>query len=109
MQTDTVLLFHLLDGTNSSAKVSELGEFLLDCLQPFMPLAVSDLRLCFISALTPILVIQFLKVSDLNAETPDLFPKHCQMIHTIKNSSSTASLWPCFLGGRIKWQGISGP
>jgi hypothetical protein len=27
-------------------------------------------------------------VSDLVAETPDLFPKHCKMIHTHKNSSS---------------------
>jgi hypothetical protein len=53
-----------------------------------MPLAVSDLSQRFISALPPILVVQFLKVSDLVAETPDLFPKHCKMIHTHKNSSS---------------------
>jgi len=34
---------------NSSAKKGELGKFLLDCLSPLVPLAVSDLRLCFIS------------------------------------------------------------
>jgi hypothetical protein len=61
------------------AEVSELGEFLLDRLEPFMPLAVSDLSLCFISGptpSTPILVVQLLKVCDLVAETPDLFAKH---------------------------------
>jgi hypothetical protein len=42
-----------------------------------MPLAMCDLGLRFISALTPIFVIQFLQVSDLDAETADLFPKDC--------------------------------
>jgi hypothetical protein len=32
MQTGAVLLFHLFHGTNSSAKISELEEFLLDFL-----------------------------------------------------------------------------
>jgi hypothetical protein len=49
---------------------------LLDCLQAFMPLAMSDLGLYFIAALLPILVIQFLKVSNLSPKTPNLFPKH---------------------------------
>jgi hypothetical protein len=42
-----------------------------------MPLAVSDLSLCFVVALTPILLIQLLKLNDLGAETPDLFAKDC--------------------------------
>jgi hypothetical protein len=77
MQPGAVLLFHLFHRVNSSAKSSELGEFVLDCLQPFLPLAMSNLSLCFVSAFTPILVIQLLKMSDLDAETPNLFPEHC--------------------------------
>jgi len=76
MQAVAVLLFHLFHGTNSPAKVRQLGQFLLDCLQPFMSLPVSDLGLCVIAALLPILAIQFLQVSDFSAETPNLFPKH---------------------------------
>jgi len=77
MQTGEVLSFPLFHRENSSAKVSELAEFLLDGLEPFMPLAVSDLSLCFVVALTPILIVQFLKVCDLGAETPDFFTKNC--------------------------------
>jgi hypothetical protein len=45
-QTGTILFFHLLNRKNPAAKISDLGKFLLDCLQPFMPLAVSNLSLC---------------------------------------------------------------
>jgi len=48
-----------------------------------MPLAVSDLCLCIISALTSILVVQLLKLCDLGAETSDFFAKHCEVIHNI--------------------------
>ena len=72
-----MLLFHLFDRADSSAKVGQLGQFLLDGLQPFMPLAMCNLGLCVPSALTPIFMIQFLEVSDLDAETANLFPKHC--------------------------------
>ena len=79
MQPGAVLFFPLFDRENSSAKVNELDQFLLDFLQPFMPLAVSDLSLGSIAALTtrtPILIIQFFKVCDLVAKTLDLFAKH---------------------------------
>jgi hypothetical protein len=46
-----------------------------------MPLAVSNLSFCFGVGLTPVLFIQFLKVSDLNPKIPNLFTKHCEMIH----------------------------
>jgi len=45
-----------------------------------MPLAVSNLSLYFVAALTPrtsILGVQISKVRDLGAETPNLFAKHC--------------------------------
>jgi hypothetical protein len=84
MQTVAVLLFDLCDRANASAKVGNLGQLLLDCLQPFMPLAMGNVGLCVTSALTPIFMIQFLKVSDLLTETANLFPKDCQMIHVIR-------------------------
>jgi hypothetical protein len=46
-----------------------------------MPLTMSDLSLCFISALTSILVVQLLKLGDFGAETSYLFTKHCEVIH----------------------------
>lgn len=46
-----------------------------------MPLAMSNLGFCFGVGLTPILVIQFLKVSNLNPEISNFFTKHCEMIH----------------------------
>jgi len=51
-----------------------------------MPLAVSDLSLGFISALTAVLLVQFLKLCDLSAEIPNLFAKHCQVVHIIKTN-----------------------
>ena len=72
-----MLCFPLFDRENPSTKASELDQFLLDFLQPFLPLAVGDLSLCFVAGVTPILVIQLLKVCDLVAEMPDPFAKNC--------------------------------
>ena len=58
-----------------------MDEFLLDGLQPFLPLAVSDVRLCILVALKPMSLVQFLNLSNLLAETPDLFPENFEMIH----------------------------
>lgn len=81
-----MLVLHLLHRTDSSAKIGELGKFLLDFLQPLLPLAVSDLRLCVGSAFTSILSVQLVKLRDLSAKTTDLFPKDVEVIHIIKNS-----------------------
>jgi hypothetical protein len=75
MQTAAMLFLHLFYGTNSSAKVREFCQLVLDRLQAFMPLAVSNLSLRFVSAFTSILVIHLLNLRDLGAETTDLFPK----------------------------------
>jgi hypothetical protein len=74
MQPGAVLLLHLLYRTNPPAKASELGKFLLDRLQPFIPLAVSGMSSWLIPALTAILLVQLLNLSNLHSETPDLFP-----------------------------------
>ncbi len=57
MKSRTVLFLHLLGGNNSAAKVGELQKFLLDCLQPFIPLLVSDLGVRSGSAVPPELLI----------------------------------------------------
>ena len=72
-----MFFFHLFYGQNSSAEVSQLGEFALDRLQTFMSLTVGNLSGGFVSPLTAILPVQLLKVSDLGAETRNLFPKDC--------------------------------
>jgi hypothetical protein len=74
MKAGPVLLLRLFYGTNLSAKGSELAKFLLDCLQTFMPLAVSDLSIGLIPAFSPILLVQPLNLRNLQTETPDLFP-----------------------------------
>jgi len=63
-----------------------------------VPLAVSDLGLCVISASKPISVVQLLKLCDLGAEKSNLFPKHCEMIHTIRIASekSVGRLRDCY-------------
>ena len=53
MQPGTVLFLHLFGRDDSAAKVCELHKLLLDCLQPFIPLSVSDLRFGFIPTVAP--------------------------------------------------------
>ena len=79
MQPGTVLLFPLFDRENSLAKTRELGEFLLDAFQPFLPLAVSYLSLGSVAVLTSrtsILVIQLSNLGYLGAQIADLFAEH---------------------------------
>jgi len=52
-----MLFPHLFCRNDSAAKVCELRKFLLDGLQPFMPLAVSDVILCPALASSPKLLI----------------------------------------------------
>ncbi len=85
MQAGTVLFFSFFDRQNSPAQTSELDQFLLDRLQPFKPLAVSDLRFGGVAALTSgpsILLIELLKLRDLSAEASNLFAKHFEVIHS---------------------------
>ena len=91
MQSGAVLLLRLFYRTNLPAKAGELGKFLLDSLQPFLPLAVRDLSIWVISALTPILLVQFLNLRNLHSETPDLFPQNFEVIHMTKDSLSGLS------------------
>jgi hypothetical protein len=76
-----VPFLHLFDGYNFVAKISELDQFLLNCLQPFVPLAVSDLSISVVPALTPIPFVQILNLSYLPTEMPDLLAQNFEVIH----------------------------
>jgi hypothetical protein len=81
-----MLFLHLFDGANSSAKIGNFYEFLLDCFQPLMPLAVRNLSLRIIAAAPSILSVQLLKLGDLGAEIGDLFPKDFEVVHDHQDS-----------------------
>lgn len=81
MQTGAVFFFSLLDRENLAAEVRKLDEFLLDFLEAFLSLAVSDLGFGVVAAAKAILLIQLLNVGDLVAKTPNFFTKNIQMIH----------------------------
>jgi hypothetical protein len=94
MQPGAVLLLHLFYGVDLSPKGGKLCKFLLDGLQPLMPLAVSDLSICFIFAVTPILLVQVLNLGNLLAKTPDLFPQDFEVIHRMRIAhSAILSQW----------------
>ena len=67
-----------------------MRQLLLDCLQAFMPLAVSDLSISLVPLKTPIPFVQLLNFSDLPTETPDLFAQNFEIIHVIRIAHLTA-------------------
>ena len=71
---------------NPSATVSKFRQFPPDCFYSFMPLAVSHLSIRFMVGVTQITVVQFLKVSDLGAETPNSFARHCETTDSTPSS-----------------------
>jgi hypothetical protein len=76
MQPGAMLFLYWLGQNNSAAKACELPKLVLNSLQPLTPLSVSDLKTCSVPAVPPKLAVQFLNVSDLLSETPDLVPKN---------------------------------
>lgn len=58
-----------------------MDEFLLDFLEAFLSLAVSDLSFRAVAAAKAILLIQLLNMGDFVAKTPNFFSKNIQMIH----------------------------
>jgi hypothetical protein len=86
-----VLFLHLFDGTNSPAKIGNFYQFLLDCFQPLMPLAMSNVSLRIILTAPSVLVVQRLKLSDFGTEVGDLFAKHFQVVHNHQHSIRISS------------------
>ena len=87
-----MFFFSLLHGKDATAKASELGQFLLDLLQAFQSLTVSDLSLLLVAIVIPVLVVQFFYLRDLAAEARDLFAKNFDMIHAFKNNLSATGI-----------------
>ncbi len=81
MHASAMLLFHLLDRNHFAAEVGELGKLLLNGLESFVSLAVSDLSVGSVSPPEPVLLIQFLNVSDFRTKPPYFFAKHFEVIH----------------------------
>jgi hypothetical protein len=71
--------FDLFGRNTSPAEVSKLPEFLLDCLQSFTSLSVSDLNKCSMPAAVPL--IQLVNAGDLHSEARNLGSKNSQIIH----------------------------
>ncbi len=81
MPPGAVIFSHLFDGQSFVAYVRELDKLFLDRLQPFLPLYMSDLRLCSVLAPKAIPIIQRLNVRNLGPKTRNLFPKDFNLIH----------------------------
>jgi hypothetical protein len=71
-----MFFLHLLRRNNSAAKVRQLYKLMLNCLQPSIPLSVSDLNVCPTPALTPKPLVGFLNLGDLQSEAPNFFAKN---------------------------------
>lgn len=82
MQPGAVFFFHLFNGKNFSTQGRKLGKLLLNCFQPFMPLAVSDLGLSYVRVVKPVLFVQLFYLRDFFPKTPNFFSKNLKMIHT---------------------------
>lgn len=81
MQAGAVFFFHLFDRNYFLAESRKLSEFLLDFLQTFMPLTVSDLVLGGMPASQSILHIQLSNLGNFRPQTPYFFPKNFKVIH----------------------------
>lgn len=84
MQSGAVLFSSLIYGHNGPAKGRQLAQFLLDILEPFMPLPVRNLVHGSIAFLTPILLVQLVDFSDFCPQTHDLFLENPEMIHVVR-------------------------
>jgi hypothetical protein len=95
-----MFLLHLFHRKNFAPQACELGKFLLNRLQPFMPLTVSVLGLGFIPLSKPIVMVHLLNVSNLGTKATYLFPKNIEVIHVYQDSASR---------GLKAWTHRSGP
>jgi len=77
-----MLFPHLLNRKSFVTELGELDKFFLNLLQPFLPVAVSNVGFCSLLASKSILFVQLLDVSDLRPKTHNLFPKNFKMIHS---------------------------
>jgi hypothetical protein len=76
MQPGAVLFSHSFGRNHLASKIGESNQLLLDSLQTFVPLSVSNLGLnCFTAAASKLL-ISLLNVSDLFSQSRNLVSKN---------------------------------
>ena len=93
-QAGTVLFADLAGRMYGATKIRQADQFLLDPLQPFMSLPVSNLGAGSIVFLKPVLLVHFVDLGDLRPETPDLILEDFKMVHT----ASIPTFWQPALG-----------
>ena len=71
-----MFFLHLLRRNNSAPKVCQLNKLMLNRLQPFISLSVSDLNFGSTLALTPKPLVRFLNLGNLKSEAPNLVAKN---------------------------------
>jgi hypothetical protein len=92
MQPGTMLFLHLLNRKSFATELGELHKFILNLLEPFLPLAVGDVGFCTVPAAKSILFVQLMNFGDFRPQTRNLFPKCFNMVHSHQNNAS-ASRW----------------
>ena len=71
LQPGAVLFSSLVDRDHRPAQRSQTTQFLLDILQPLMPLPVRNLVCRPIPRLPPVLLVQLVDFRDLGPQTPN--------------------------------------
>jgi len=84
LQAGTVLFPYLIDRHNGAAQRRQPAQFLLDVLEPFMPLPVSHHVHGSIGFAQPVLLVQFVDLGNLRTQIPDFFLEHFQMTHVVR-------------------------
>jgi hypothetical protein len=83
-----MLFPHLLNRKSFVTELGELDKFFLNLLQPFLPVAVSDVGFRSLLTSKSILFVQLLNVSDFRPKTRNPFPKNFKMIHSRQDNAS---------------------
>lgn len=84
LQAGAVLFPYFTYRHNGAAQRRQPTQFLLDVLEPFMPLPVSHHVHGSIGFAQPILLVQLMDLSNLRPQTPDFFLEDSQMIHLVR-------------------------
>ena len=81
MQTGPVLFLHLFDRPHFPPQSGKLRKFLLNSLEPLLPVPVRHLSMLLIALVPPIPFVQLVNLGNLHPQTPNFFPQNLKMIH----------------------------
>lgn len=89
-----MLLLDLFYRLHLPTKTGQLRKLLLNGLQPFDPLPMSDLRIGSVRVYKAVLLVKLLNFSDLRTETRNLFPQKFEVSHSHSLSSELLRAYP---------------